>query len=683
MRRAGRRQRHPANFFMATEARLKGKLTMDDSQFHTALRRSQQSAARFASTVGRTVSVAGAVGFSAMTAGAVATSVALGASVKRALELGGKFNDLKNRTGATVKGLTLLSTAFDNAGIGGDQLGATINKLQKAIEDNNPAISQLGLNLEDLKKQAPDQQLLAVGKRIAGIKSPSEQAATAMAIFGKTGGQLLQVFKDSGALDNAREVLGSMPEILDRNAEKFDALDDAIGNITQKVDAFGVGLADKVAPALDPILGKLLKIDSAKIGQGVGEDIVQAGKNIKDAVSGAFDGEEVKAGMLNAAVQFGGFVRDAVVGNASKISSVLLRAFSSPVAFLQAHLEANLAKLQARAQGINVDPVSDADKARAGAYEKQISEKKDQLKATAEKYKAGGAGMELTAEGQGMLIAMDELKKSIMNLTEARGDIVTRMNNSAMYDPNEIYKRIMAEGGPKVGPGDGVSMKGLADDLDKSAREADTRLRNTLFSLVNKIAPNTVKAATSQSQGSDNTPSPSPASSVAPSTPPVAPTTPPSSAAPAPAPTASSTVERDVNGRRTKISGARYGNQLAPGGIERARNQPAPWEKLRNSPAPWDIYRSSPAPWDLMRSDPAVPSPVSQPSVKPPGRPRMTTDDASRENKIVARYAQSKDSKNAESEKAASSMAQDIAMIRQGMNVITGGGGGGGKGKGK
>ncbi|PTX95080.1 hypothetical protein DB345_12345 [Spartobacteria bacterium LR76] len=668
---------------MATEARLKGKLTMDDSQFHTALRRSQQSAARFASTVGRTVSVAGAVGFSAMTAGAVATSVALGASVKRALELGGKFNDLKNRTGATVKGLTLLSTAFDNAGIGGDQLGATINKLQKAIEDNNPAISQLGLNLEDLKKQAPDQQLLAVGKRIAGIKSPSEQAATAMAIFGKTGGQLLQVFKDSGALDNAREVLGSMPEILDRNAEKFDALDDAIGNITQKVDAFGVGLADKVAPALDPILGKLLKIDSAKIGQGVGEDIVQAGKNIKDAVSGAFDGEEVKAGMLNAAVQFGGFVRDAVVGNASKISSVLLRAFSSPVAFLQAHLEANLAKLQARAQGINVDPVSDADKARAGAYEKQISEKKDQLKATAEKYKAGGAGMELTAEGQGMLIAMDELKKSIMNLTEARGDIVTRMNNSAMYDPNEIYKRIMAEGGPKVGPGDGVSMKGLADDLDKSAREADTRLRNTLFSLVNKIAPNTVKAATSQSQGSDNTPSPSPASSVAPSTPPVAPTTPPSSAAPAPAPTASSTVERDVNGRRTKISGARYGNQLAPGGIERARNQPAPWEKLRNSPAPWDIYRSSPAPWDLMRSDPAVPSPVSQPSVKPPGRPRMTTDDASRENKIVARYAQSKDSKNAESEKAASSMAQDIAMIRQGMNVITGGGGGGGKGKGK
>jgi hypothetical protein len=426
------------------EMRLKGKLTMDDSQFQAVLRRSQANAAKFASSLGRGVAVAGAVGFAATTAAVLATSAALGAAVKQALDLGGKFSDLRSRTGASVKSLTIWSQALDDAGIGGDQLGGIINKLQKAIESGNPALEKMGLNLDELRKLAPDQQLARVGAAIVALKSPSQQTAAAMQIFGKSGGQLLTVFKDTSALENARNVLGSMPDILDANADRYDKVSDSIANLQKKWTAFGVGLASAIPEDFDKLLDKILGADTAKVGASLGKDIASAFENqsIYAAIA-TLAGNFVK--IMGAAAQSLG---DIIVGS-------LTSAFSEPLIALQAKVQFITAQLL-RATGMDTSvniPELDARIAENEQTRDEIG-------------RFGTKDGSLNFIGKRKQAQIDELK-------QRRADALSSGN--VAESEQEIADRIRREGGPKVGFGSGVNaeerIKKAADRIIQTGKE--------------------------------------------------------------------------------------------------------------------------------------------------------------------------------------------------------------------
>ena len=259
---------------MAKTERLKAELTLDDSKFMANLRKAEGAASTFAGKLSGVALKASAAGFAALTAGATAAGVALIGAVKRATELGGAFSDLAARTAVPVAKLTVMSAAFKNAGLEGDELGKAINYLQKKLEEGSSAFGKLGLSVEELKKLSPDEQFMQVGKAIAGVSDSSRQAAISMELFGRTGAKLLTVFKDDKALEKAARVLGSMPEILQKNADLFDRFSDNVGNLSQKWDAFAVGVASRVVPALDALLERLMGIDTAATGQKVGDILV-------------------------------------------------------------------------------------------------------------------------------------------------------------------------------------------------------------------------------------------------------------------------------------------------------------------------------------------------------------------------------------------------------------------------
>ena len=206
-----------------------------------------------------------------------------------ALDMGGRLNDLADRTGLAVDRVLLLERAFQNAGVGADSLGPILNKMQKALVDAEDgtskaayAFADLGLSLSQLRNLSPEEQLRTIGKAIAAIPDPAQRASTAMEIFGKSGGALNQVFANfDEEVETAKRQLGSLPEIMKAGSSQFDRISDNLVVVGGKFIEFAAGLIDKVKPALDAVTTALSMIDAAGIGQEIGEFFVGAGEGMK------------------------------------------------------------------------------------------------------------------------------------------------------------------------------------------------------------------------------------------------------------------------------------------------------------------------------------------------------------------------------------------------------------------
>lgn len=227
--------------------------------------------------------------------GAMAIDAAFSVALKTvqsfgdALNMGGRLNDLADRTGIAVDKVLLLERAFQNAGVGADSLGPIINKMQKALVDAEDgtskaayAFADLGLSLSKLQGMSPEEQLRTIGKAIADIPDPAKRASTAMEIFGKSGGALNQVFANfDDEIQTAKLQLGSLPEVMKAGSSQFDRISDNLVVVGGKFIEFAAGLIDKVKPALDAVTTALSMFDAAKVGQEIGAFFVGAGNGMK------------------------------------------------------------------------------------------------------------------------------------------------------------------------------------------------------------------------------------------------------------------------------------------------------------------------------------------------------------------------------------------------------------------
>ena len=206
-----------------------------------------------------------------------------------ALDMGGRLNELSDRTGIAVDKVLLLERAFQNAGLGADSVGPMLNRMQKALIDAEDGTSKaayafvdLGLSLSQLRNLSPEEQLRTIGKAIAAIPDPAQRAATAIEIFGRSGGALNQVFANfDEEVETAKRQLGSLPQIMKEGSSQFDRISDNLVVVGGKFIEFAAGLIDKVKPALDAVTTALSMIDAAGIGQEIGEFFVGAGEGMK------------------------------------------------------------------------------------------------------------------------------------------------------------------------------------------------------------------------------------------------------------------------------------------------------------------------------------------------------------------------------------------------------------------
>ena len=203
---------------------------------------------------------------------------------KEALDMGGELSDLSARTGETAGNLAVLRRAFENTGAGADKVGPALNKLQRSIVEAGTgnktaaaAFDRLGLKFDELKYKAPIDQVKAVAAALAALPNDSDRAATAMQIFGRSGGELLPMFMSmSEEIATAKGELGSLPDVMDKNASAFDSISDKLTVVKGKMTEFSAGMLQSLLPALNKIIGAGSELDAAGFGQHIGQRLSEA-----------------------------------------------------------------------------------------------------------------------------------------------------------------------------------------------------------------------------------------------------------------------------------------------------------------------------------------------------------------------------------------------------------------------
>jgi hypothetical protein len=240
-----------------------------------------------------------AVGFTATYVG-VRQAIRGGADI---INLGADLEHLSDQTGVAVSSLSVMGQAFEDNGVSASKVGKTVNVMQQRIielsqntGEAKAAFDLMGISYKDLKDLAPEDQFNLISESLSKVTDPARQSAFAMDIFGKSGAQLLPLFKSGGAIDDARIALGQLPEVLERNSEEFERIDTLLGRIPNKSRQLFAGLGDQLAGYLVEPLESINKLDFTSVGQNIGAFISVGLESIKDGTFSEFITLAIEAG---------------------------------------------------------------------------------------------------------------------------------------------------------------------------------------------------------------------------------------------------------------------------------------------------------------------------------------------------------------------------------------------------
>ena len=313
--------------------KIEWSLGLDASGFHKAVNGAQSAIkGAFKDMLGPIAEVTAAVG----------SVAAVMHGMKGSLELGAEMQDLSARTGIAVQDLVMLRKSFKDAGVDAEKLGPAVNKMQKALAEaasggaGRSLFAGLGLDAQKLASSAPGQAFEQIGSAINKLGNPTERAAAAMQIFGRSGGELLAVFQ-SPAFQNAGTI-SNTARILGENAASFKSANEALAHVGAKLSGFFTGLASSFVPALHGVVEEFEKIDLSGSGETFGNVLGNAVTNFGDEwkkivefIGQSFDIIFSPEGLKVLGAEF--------LIIASKFGDAMLRALKTPLDYLQAGMQ--------------------------------------------------------------------------------------------------------------------------------------------------------------------------------------------------------------------------------------------------------------------------------------------------------------------------------------------------------
>ena len=172
--------------------------------------------------------------------GVLGAYVGIGAAVSEVTKLINKYSDIGDsatKTGLTPEFLQKLSNAAETAGAELETMVTGSLKLTKAIAFGKEAdlsvqaLSALGLNLEYLQSLNPEQQFTEVAKAVGNISDGGQRAAAAIAIFGKSGADLVPV------LDDMKEGFADLPFLSGDDVGQIKEAGDMFTRLGQMIEA--------------------------------------------------------------------------------------------------------------------------------------------------------------------------------------------------------------------------------------------------------------------------------------------------------------------------------------------------------------------------------------------------------------------------------------------------------------
>lgn len=191
--------------------------------------------------------------------GGVTSIAAFTGIVNGAIEAKSKLYDMSIQTGISVEALSGLGKVakFSNTDL--SDVATASNKLAKSLFTSGEeskgaaqALKALGLNFNEFKQLAPEQQLVQVANALETFRDGTEKSAAAQLLFGKAGAQLLPFLKE---LAERGFAVGKQTTESALQAKKYE---DNLITLKAAADAWKRELAEALLPTLIAITDKFI-----------------------------------------------------------------------------------------------------------------------------------------------------------------------------------------------------------------------------------------------------------------------------------------------------------------------------------------------------------------------------------------------------------------------------------------
>ncbi|MBK8150859.1 MAG: hypothetical protein IPK58_22310 [Acidobacteria bacterium] len=227
---------------------------------------------------------------------AIGSAVAVGAGLFRLIdsvaEVGDKLKETSDKTNISVRTLSALKIAADQAGSSLDQIGNTLIKFEKlagqAAQGNEKAIETLakyGVGPQEAMNDL-EGTLGKVFEKIAAMPEGLAQTTAALDLFGKSGADMLPVIKqfdgNLAGLIAKGDKMGAL--FTKEQSEAADRYKDAMSDLQKTLQGVGYSIGNQVIPSLTTLIEQL----SANVAENKG-GIAKAVTQLADASTGAID----------------------------------------------------------------------------------------------------------------------------------------------------------------------------------------------------------------------------------------------------------------------------------------------------------------------------------------------------------------------------------------------------------
>lgn len=190
-----------------------------------------------------------------------AAAAAVGYAIGRTIQSVSALNDMSKALGMSAQNLQYLQQSAQLAGIGADELNASLIRLQNNIgtalvQQTGPgyeAIKRMGISFDELKNQSPEQQFKTIAERISLIQDPAVRASMAVDLLGKQGPRLLKAAEAMDEIKRRTEELGFA--LSDLDIETIDAAGDKFDEVKFIIQAGVQKAVAALAPYLIAIAG--------------------------------------------------------------------------------------------------------------------------------------------------------------------------------------------------------------------------------------------------------------------------------------------------------------------------------------------------------------------------------------------------------------------------------------------
>ena len=205
-------------------------------------------------------------------------------------------NDLAQRLGMSVESLQALQMAAKLSGV--DDATGALQKLTVAIgaaaeSGKTEAFTKLGLNFQALQSMSPEDQFKAIQQAISSLKTPAEQAAAAVSIFGKAGVEMLPLMGQN--LEEIEQRMRRLGAIVGADqVEAIASMNDSLDMVKATFDGIIGTVVGNLAPVVESLAEELLGfVESFNVSNesagGIAGVLTDAVLDIADYLAGVFD----------------------------------------------------------------------------------------------------------------------------------------------------------------------------------------------------------------------------------------------------------------------------------------------------------------------------------------------------------------------------------------------------------